>query len=255
MTAYDMRISTGSSVVCSSDLAFPRPLPQGRAAPLHSACRGWRHRHPSPSPARRAPPQRALHLQLGPGQRHGDRGDQRARERRRQPPLQPPLSPPHWGARRPHASRHLSRQRDHRPVRRRPRATLLVQERAPPLAPSTLRQPALMGSMLRRASPFSHSLWRREIRATLLLAYPLILTNLAQAAIHATDIILLGWVGPRTLAAGALGVNLFNACLIFGLGLVTASAPMMAPELGRFRPSVRDVRRKLRRGSCRGRGV
>ncbi|WP_431869897.1 MATE family efflux transporter [Allosphingosinicella sp.] len=100
--------------------------------------------------------------------------------------------------------------------------------------------------MLRRASPFSHSLWRREIRATLLLAYPLILTNLAQAAIHATDIILLGWVGPRTLAAGALGVNLFNACLIFGLGLVTASAPMMARELGRFRHSVRDVRRTVR---------
>src|SRR3546814_438617 len=192
------------------------------------------------------PPQRALHRQLEPRQRHGYRGDQRARERRRQPPLQPPLSPPHWGARRPHASRHLSRQRDHRPVRRRPRATLLVQERAPPLAPSTLRQPALMGSMLRRASPFSHSLWRREIRATLLLAYPLILTNLAQAAIHATDIILLGWVGPRTLAAGALGVNLFNACLIFGLGLVTASAPMMARELGRLRHSVRDVRRTVR---------
>ena len=89
-------------------------------------------------------------------------------------------------------------------------------------------------------------LWRREVRATLLLAYPLILTNLAQAAIHATDVILLGWVGPRTLAAGALGVNLFNACLIFGLGLVTASAPMMARELGRFRHSVRDVRRTVR---------
>lgn len=88
--------------------------------------------------------------------------------------------------------------------------------------------------------------WRAEIRATLLLAYPLILTNLAQAVIHATDVILLGWVGPRTLAAGALGVNLFNACLIFGVGLVTAAAPMMARELGRFRHSVRDVRRTVR---------
>lgn len=88
--------------------------------------------------------------------------------------------------------------------------------------------------------------WRTEIRATLLLAYPLILTNIAQALIHATDIVLLGWVGPRTLAAGALGVNLFNACLIFGLGLVTASAPMMARELGRHRHSVRDVRRTVR---------
>ena len=101
--------------------------------------------------------------------------------------------------------------------------------------------------MLRRAStPSEPRLWRREMRSTLLLAYPLILTNLAQAAIHATDVVLLGWVGPRALAAGALGVNLFNACLIFGLGLVTASAPMMARELGRFRLSVRDVRRTVR---------
>ena len=94
--------------------------------------------------------------------------------------------------------------------------------------------------------PSSIAPWRTEIRATWLLAYPLILTNIAQALIHATDIVLLGWVGPRTLAAGALGVNLFNACLIFGLGLVTASAPMMARELGRRRHSVRDVRRTVR---------
>ncbi|PWG02058.1 MATE family efflux transporter [Sphingosinicella humi] len=100
--------------------------------------------------------------------------------------------------------------------------------------------------MLRGTSISEIGLWRREVRATLLLAYPLILTNLAQATIHATDVVLLGWVGPRALAAGALGVNLFNACLIFGTGLVTASAPMMARELGRFRHSVRDVRRTVR---------
>lgn len=97
--------------------------------------------------------------------------------------------------------------------------------------------------------------WRAEIRATLLLAYPLILTNLAQAVIHATDVILLGWVGPRTLAAGALGVNLFNACLIFGVGLVTAAAPMMARELGRFRHSVRDVRRTVRQAMWAAAGM
>ena len=92
----------------------------------------------------------------------------------------------------------------------------------------------------------SLSLWRAEFRATLLLAYPLILTNVAQALIHATDVVLLGWVGPRALAAGALGVNLFHACLIFGTGLVTAAAPMMARELGARWNSVRDVRRTVR---------
>lgn len=88
--------------------------------------------------------------------------------------------------------------------------------------------------------------WRAEARATLLLAYPLILTNVAQALIHATDVVLLGRLGPHALAAGALGVNLVNTCLMFGVGLVSAAAPIMARELGRRRHSVRDVRRTVR---------
>lgn len=90
------------------------------------------------------------------------------------------------------------------------------------------------------------TLWRSEMRATLLLAYPLVLTNLTQALIHATDVVLLGWVGPRTLAASALGVNLYMAFLVFGMGLVTAAAPMIAREIGTRRHSVRDVRRTVR---------
>jgi len=69
-------------------------------------------------------------------------------------------------------------------------------------------------------------LWAAEAKATLRLAWPLILTNVAQSLIHATDVVLLGWVGAGALAAGALGVNLYMAFLIFGLGLVTAAAPM-----------------------------
>ena len=88
--------------------------------------------------------------------------------------------------------------------------------------------------------------WRAEAKATLLLASPLIATNLAQALIHATDVVLLGWVGPRTLAAGALGTNILFAFTIFGMGLVTAAAPMMARELGARSNSVREVRRTVR---------
>lgn len=91
-----------------------------------------------------------------------------------------------------------------------------------------------------------HALWREEARATLALAWPLILTNVAQALIHATDVVLLGWAGPRTLAAATLGINLYFAFLIFGMGLVTAATPMIARELGARRHSVRDVRRTVR---------
>lgn len=88
--------------------------------------------------------------------------------------------------------------------------------------------------------------WGAEARATLALAWPLILTNLAQTAMTATDVVLLGWLGADALAAGALGSNLYFATMIFGLGITTASAPMFARELGRKSHSVRDVRRTVR---------
>lgn len=90
--------------------------------------------------------------------------------------------------------------------------------------------------------------WRGEARATLLLAWPLILTNLAQTLMTATDVVLMGWLGPDALAAGALGSNLYFGTMIFGLGLTTATAPMIARELGRKGHSVRDVRRTVRQG-------
>jgi MATE family multidrug resistance protein len=93
----------------------------------------------------------------------------------------------------------------------------------------------------------SHA-WRTEARATIALAYPLILTNLAQAAIHATDLIMLGRLGADALAAAALGVGLFNTFLMFGLGVATATAPMLARELGRKSNSVREFRRTVRQG-------
>jgi MATE family multidrug resistance protein len=89
-------------------------------------------------------------------------------------------------------------------------------------------------------------LWRDEARATLALAWPLVLTNVAQSLIHATDVELLGRAGARTVAAATLGINVYFAFLIFGMGLVTAAAPMMAQELGARRHSVRDVRRTFR---------
>ena len=91
-------------------------------------------------------------------------------------------------------------------------------------------------------------LWRDEIRAMLALSWPMVLTNLAQTAMTATDVMIIGRLGPDTLAAGSLGINLYFAPLILGLGLIYATAPMMATELGRRRHSVRDIRRTVRQG-------
>ena len=90
--------------------------------------------------------------------------------------------------------------------------------------------------------------WRVEFRAMLALAWPMILTNLGQTAMTATDVMMMGRLGPQTLAAGTLGANLYFAPMMFGLGLILAVSPMIAFELGRKRHSVRDVRRTVRQG-------
>ena len=89
---------------------------------------------------------------------------------------------------------------------------------------------------------------REEMRAMLQLSWPMILTNLGQTAMTATDVLMMGRLGPDALAAGSLGANLYFMPMIFGLGLMTAASPMIAIELGRKRHSVRDVRRTVRQG-------
>lgn len=103
----------------------------------------------------------------------------------------------------------------------------------------------------RTSSGWDRRLWTSEVRATLSLALPLIAMNLSQVAINATDVIMMGWLGPEALAAGALGSNLYFAMMLFGIGLVTAAAPLAAAELGR-RHAVREVRRTIRQAIWAG---
>ncbi|WP_308517723.1 MATE family efflux transporter [Sphingomonas flavescens] len=88
--------------------------------------------------------------------------------------------------------------------------------------------------------------WRDELRATLALAWPLILANLTMQLIQATDVILLGWLGAKELAAAALGLSLSFGMVLFALGVLTASSPMIASALGARFNAVRDVRRTFR---------
>lgn len=88
--------------------------------------------------------------------------------------------------------------------------------------------------------------WRGELRATVTLAWPLILSNLTMALIQATDVVLMGWLGPHPLAASALGLNLTFVFILLGIGVIAASSPMMATALGARSSAVRDVRRSFR---------
>lgn len=100
---------------------------------------------------------------------------------------------------------------------------------------------ATAASLLDRQSP-----WRDELRATLALAWPLILTNITMVLINSTDVFLLARLGPGALAASAMGSGIVIAMLLIGIGIVVAASPLMAAELGRKAHSVRDVRRSFR---------
>ena len=90
--------------------------------------------------------------------------------------------------------------------------------------------------------------WGDELRATMALAWPLILANLTQQVIQATDVLLMGRLGATQLAAATLALNLTFTFNLLMLGLVIASSPMMAIALGQRFNAVRDVRRTFRAG-------
>jgi multidrug resistance protein, MATE family len=96
--------------------------------------------------------------------------------------------------------------------------------------------------------PEGKSAWLTELRATLALAWPLILANVTQQVIQATDVLLMGRLGATQLAAATLALNFTWTFSLFLLGLITASSPMMATAVGQRFNAVRDVRRTFRAG-------
>lgn len=88
--------------------------------------------------------------------------------------------------------------------------------------------------------------WGEELRATFSLAWPLVIAQLAQNALHTTDVILLGWLGPTYLAAGTLGTTFFMPFLLFGVGVVGAVAPLVAQARGAR--NIKAIRRIVRQG-------
>jgi multidrug resistance protein, MATE family len=105
------------------------------------------------------------------------------------------------------------------------------------------------GSMLQAVKPNGdiasppRRWFAREAAATLALSGPLVVANIAQSAMTTTDLMMLGWLSPKALAAGALGYNLFLPLLLFGIGLIGAVAPLAASHVGANPGDAPGVRR------------
>ena len=78
------------------------------------------------------------------------------------------------------------------------------------------------------------------------LAAPLALTHLAYMAIVTTDVVMMGWLGPESLAAGSLARQLYGLYAFLAFGVPGALAPILSQHLGARR--FRMVRRTVRQG-------
>ena len=85
-----------------------------------------------------------------------------------------------------------------------------------------------------------------ELSETLKLAVPIVLTQLGQIAMMTTDLALIGRLGDEAVAAAALAHTVFFVTFTFGMGFVSAVAPLAAQAFGARNP--RRLRRALRVG-------
>ncbi|MCR6673836.1 MATE family efflux transporter [Devosia ginsengisoli] len=109
-----------------------------------------------------------------------------------------------------------------------------------------MNEPATVASGAADASLSSSASWGAELRATFALAWPLVIAQLAQNALTATDVIMLGWLGPTHLAAGTLATTFLMPFLVCGIGIVGAVAPLVAQARGAR--DIKAVRRVVRQG-------
>src|SRR6266545_7666889 len=85
-----------------------------------------------------------------------------------------------------------------------------------------------------------------ELAETLKLAVQIALTQLGQIAMMTTDIAMIGRLGAEAVASASLAHTVLFASFTFGMGLVSAVAPLAAQAFGARNP--RLVRRSLRVG-------
>ena len=71
-----------------------------------------------------------------------------------------------------------------------------------------------------------------EIRATVFVAAPLAIANLAQMAMGLTNTIMVGHLGAASLAAAGLGGVLYFMLLMLCQGVLAAVAPLAAHAIG-----------------------
>ncbi len=76
-----------------------------------------------------------------------------------------------------------------------------------------------------------------EARVIAGIALPLILASLVNMSISITDVVMMGWLGTSSLAAGAIVSDYYSIFFYFCSGILAASSPLIARAIGESRYS------------------
>ncbi len=86
----------------------------------------------------------------------------------------------------------------------------------------------------------------REVRATLVLAVPIVLAQLAQMSMGFVDVAMVGRLGAEAMAAIVLGSTTYFTLALIGVGVLIAVQPTVAQALGAGKPD--EAGRATRQG-------
>ncbi len=87
-----------------------------------------------------------------------------------------------------------------------------------------------------------------EIKSIIIIALPLMAAFLAERGMQFIDSVMMGWLGPTALAAGALGVAIFFTFIIFCMGVLSAIGVFIVRE--KSGGSLSNIKYIIQHGLC-----
>ena len=87
-----------------------------------------------------------------------------------------------------------------------------------------------------------------EIKSIIIIALPLMAAFLAQRGMQFIDTVMMGWIGPTALAAGALGTAFFVTVLLFCMGVLSSIGIFIGCAKGA--DNISDIKSIMQHGFC-----
>jgi MATE family multidrug resistance protein len=88
----------------------------------------------------------------------------------------------------------------------------------------------------------------QNLKNIIIIALPLLAALLAQRAMQFIDSVMMGWLGPTALAAGAIGTAIFVTILLFCMGTLTSAGVYIARAKGAN--DIPDIKSTVQHGYC-----